>query len=105
MGMYDYIIPECKLPVEVPDGIEWQTKDTPAQFLDTYRITPEGQLIHGAYTFETVPKSERDTHGLPLFRRANPHDEPCDFTGSIMFYGGDYKFCAFFVNGQLTRLV
>jgi len=112
MGMFDYIVPECELPMPVPAGLEWQTKDTPAQFLDTYRITADGQLIHRAYTIETVPESERDDLGLPLWRRVNQHDEPCDFTGSIEFYGGGgpnrdvwYAFCAPFERGKLLKVV
>ena len=111
MGMFDYIVPECKLPITVPDGMEWQTKDTPAQFLDTYQITAGGRLVHWAYDIETVPENGRDKYGLPLFRRVNRRDEDCQFTGGITFYGCGhdasiwYALCAVFDKGKLVNML
>lgn len=52
MGMFDYV--RCEYPL--PDGHGaldgWQTKDTPAQHLDTYVITPDGRLLHAEYDIE-----------------------------------------------------
>lgn len=50
MGLFDYVdcrYPLPKLPPEVPN--DWQSKDTPAQFLDTYVITEDGRLLHRDY--------------------------------------------------------
>ena len=50
MGMFDEVICHYPLPwPEVQDAI-WQSKNTPAQYLDRYEIRSDGTLWHEAYT-------------------------------------------------------
>jgi len=68
MGMFDYVICEYPLPENAPKyatGAEFQTKDTDAQYLETYVITKEGRLIHKAVKYESVPENERPYYGRP----------------------------------------
>ena len=62
MGVFDYLICEHELPDGFdPTGVLFQTKDTPAQWLETYVIREDGGLIdqesgedvelHGAIEF------------------------------------------------------
>lgn len=50
MGMYDHIVCKAKLPGTPPafvtdHGHQFQTKDTPEQYLTTYEITEDGRLL------------------------------------------------------------
>ncbi len=49
MGMFDYLTHE---------GVEYQTKDTPDQYMSSYRIV-NGRLLGEEWHMETVPKAER----------------------------------------------
>jgi len=114
MGMFDYIRCEAKLPVEDVRPGAFQTKDTPAQWLDEYIITAEGQLLHEEYDIED--RSDPNATGLAAFAgimtRVNKRRVPSDFTGEICFYGlhdehkgiGWIEFSAYFVGGQLKEL-
>lgn len=68
MGMFDWIRCEYPLPDE-PNGasIRFQTKDTPNQMLDEYRIDANGDL------WVTTCETERE-------------ERVTDFTGTINFY-------------------
>jgi hypothetical protein len=44
MGMFDEVLCEYPLPQGVPMDATYQSKDTPAQNLDTYRIRPDFDL-------------------------------------------------------------
>jgi hypothetical protein len=49
MGMFDYVRIKWPLPwPEVQDSV-WQSKDTPAQYLDNYEVREDGTLWHEAY--------------------------------------------------------
>ena len=114
MGMYDYINCEAPLDVEGMEGRQFQTKDTPAQFLDTYTITADGKLMHEEYDLR-----EEITDKAPLgmfLHRDDPRTvHLSDFTGSICFYGfkqegrgfsdshGWVSFVALFDDGVLVR--
>ena len=114
MGMYDYVKCEAPLDVAGMDGRKFQTKDTPAQFLDTYRITADGKLLHEQYVLR-----EEVTDAAPLgmyLHRDNPREvHLVNFTGSICFYGfkhaehrakdcrGWVSFVALFEDGVLVR--
>lgn len=88
MGVFDYI--KCEYPIDAPQTIhEWQTKDTPDQFLRTYTISKEGYLLSDGQTV--------------------------DFTGEIRFYGNEringrenyekwWEYSAMFDNGKLLTL-
>jgi hypothetical protein len=62
MGMFDHL--KCKYPL--PDAgdndLEYQTKDTPAQFLDNYEIRADGSLWHLDYDIED--RSDPNAEGL-----------------------------------------
>lgn len=49
MGMFDYLTHE---------GVRYQTKDTPDQYLSEYRIV-NGRLLTDEWHMEEVPKAER----------------------------------------------
>lgn len=121
MGMFDYIVCEYPLPgVEHPEQYEWQTKDTPRQFLDYYRIDAEGQLWHEEYDIEDkspatawinehpgepLPKELEGLMGLAgACTRVNVRWEPEPLTCSICFYSDAGEFTAFFRKGLLFHL-
>jgi len=110
MGMFDYIRVECELPSEVPDieKAEWQSKDTPAQYLDEYFLTPDGKLEHTEYDTE-IEKTDEAPFGFYLHRR-NCRRVFCNkFTGSIRFYAklpsGRFEFCAFVEWGKVIKII
>lgn len=89
MGLYDDITVHYPLPVEGFDGHTFQTKDTPAQWLDKYEIRADGTLWHEAY--DTEDRSDPTTDGIgKLFgclTRVNKRWEPVTgFTGEIEFH-------------------
>lgn len=126
MGMFDYVKCECPLPEGVPEwvkpDIEFQTKDTPAQYMEIYVITAEGRLIHQSVKYETVPENERPYWGKPEWKsdfmkaagcvRSVPTgDVDTQFHGDLSFgcssNSAPYKFCDFvarFTNGQLEYI-
>jgi hypothetical protein len=75
MGLFDYILVQFPLPETAPNWIdkdtEWQTKDTDAQFLETYIITKEGRLIHQTVEYESVPEEERPYYGKPEWEKSS----------------------------------
>lgn len=113
MGMFDYVRCDYPLPVEGANALQYQTKDTPAQYLDNYVITDLGQLFHEAYDIED--RSDQNAEGLKRFRgcmtRVNKRLEPIELTGEIRFYSsfdknwsGWIEFSAYFVAGVLKEL-
>ena len=101
MGMFDYVR---------YNGVEYQTKDTPAQLLDYYDIHEDGTLWHNNYDCEWVEEEEHILKGY--LRQFNERKEFCDkFIGEIRFYrniGKKYKqweeFSAYFVNGKMREI-
>ena len=68
MGMFDDIVCRYALPVEglrISSGFVYQTKDTPAQFLDAYEIREDGTLWHEDYDVEDRSKAS-------VWKRENP---------------------------------
>jgi hypothetical protein len=116
MGMFDYLRCEYPLPAPNAQALDYQTKDTGAQYMDTYVITAEGRLVHEKYDVEdrSDPKAEGLDALLGSMTRVNKRNsEPLDFTGEISFYtGGDYneptrwwiEFSAYFINGLLQSM-
>jgi hypothetical protein len=49
MGLFDRVC--CRYPLPDPEcqDLEYQSKDTPSQWMDNYEITPEGYLLHESY--------------------------------------------------------
>jgi hypothetical protein len=111
MGMFDYIH---------YGGFKYQTKDTPSQFIDDYKIEvdQESGLVYlwlKEYDSEWVDIEDNVVGGY--FKRNNERWVKCeDFDGSIRFYredekNGGYKndawieFKALFSDGQLIKMV
>ena len=103
MGMYDHLYYR---------GDEYQTKDTPAQMLDNYRIEDD-RLWYEEHDSEWVDEEGLFGGGL---RKRNERWVLCDdFDGLIRFYRedldrGGYKadawieYQALFMNGQMLKL-
>lgn len=111
MGVYDQL--RCKYPLPRPgaNDLDYQTKDTPAQFIDNYEIREDGSLWHEAYDVED--RSDPNSEGLAaLFgcmARVNPRWERVDITGEIVFYTDDepgvwVEWSAYFIGGQLQSM-
>lgn len=129
MGMFDDI--RCKYPLPLPQyqENEFQTKDTPSQWMDLYEIREDGTLWREDYDTEDQSergKWERENPGLELppsiknnptawcgcAARVNKRWAPvADFVGEIAFYNcigpkreGWVEFSAYFVGGKLNQL-
>ena len=94
MGVFDNIIVEYPLPGLLDRGWDWdwQTKDTPAQFMDVYKIDGDGELWHQAYEIEdqSDPNAEGIRRFVGTMTRVNKRWEAVPtFTGTIRFYDGD----------------
>lgn len=120
MGMFDRI--KCRHNLSHVEGLddadvaalEYQTKDTPSQFLDQYEIREDGTLWVETYDIE----DRSDPNAVGLMRicgamtRVNKQWKPVsDFIGEIRFYtslgehhSGWLEFSAYFVRGK-TDLV
>ena len=103
MGLFDDLRCHYPLPIEGANALDYQTKDTPAQFLDRYEIRADGTLWHYAYEIEADPDEADRLHRS----RRNRSWEPVEhFTGEIVFYsdtdeGKWLEFSAYFVRGKL----
>jgi len=99
MGMFDYLrIDKAMLPVQLPDGMreDWQTKDTPEQYLRTYQIT-----------------ADRELHLLKWDKEKEGYFFECaldDYHGDLRFYTSHptthewFEFNARFTDGKLSRI-
>lgn len=112
MGMFDNLMCKYPLPTDIDLKNEmFQTKDTPAQFLDTYEIREDGTLWHENHDIED--HSDPNAKGIIKFignmTRVNYRWEPVkNFLGEIRFYT-DYnknwiEFSSYFVDGQLNQI-
>ena len=122
--MFDYITCEYPLSLDGANKLKYQTKDTPAQLSDNYKITKDGFLMHQEYDIED--KSER-----AKWIAENPNkEEPrwsagslagrssqinkkwveTDFTGKIFFYDfwkgdqGWIEWRADFKDGKIKKI-
>lgn len=117
MGVFDHI--KCLLPLPDWDGdpdTEFQTKDTPYQFMSNYMIGRDGKLYEEVQEWETVPPEEREFppdhkfHNIVGVMRVKKSwiEEVEDFHGDIRFYNyvnGDFvEFVARFTDGVCTRI-
>lgn len=108
--MYDVICCKYPLPAGPADG--WQTKDTPAQYLDLYEIRADGTLWHEEYDIED--QSDPDAEGITALAgcmtRVDKRWAQCNMTGEIKFYQfadkseGWIEYSAYFVDGDLREL-
>lgn len=109
MGMFDDLRCKYPLPVKGANALAYQTKDTPAQYLDNYEIREDGTLWHEAY--ETRME---ETKAAPLgfyLHRDNKRWEPEEMTGELRFYttlppnhSGWIEWSAYFEAGKIARL-
>ena len=111
MGMFDYMKCKYPLPGAGDNNREYQTKDTPAQFLDNYEIRADGSLWHLDYDIEdrSDPNAEGLARLVGRLSRVNERWEPVPFIGEIRFYRyvsetDNAEFSAYFVNGMLNFL-
>ena len=106
MGMFDTI--KYK-------GEEYQSKDTPKQFCDQYKIEADQDSGHEYLWTEEYDAEwiQDDKHILGSYLKTSNHHWVCcdDFTGDIVFYRNvdrTYKkwnqYSASFVNGQMTKI-
>jgi hypothetical protein len=120
--MFDYLRCCYPLPDGLKDDLEYQTKDTPAQFMERYTITEEGRLVHHAVDYEDTPQAERPFPDAPdgswraLAGRIRPvpiGDVDVPYHGSLRFYTGDSfgqldhwwrEYVALFDHGKLLKL-
>lgn len=81
MGMFDWV--EWQ-------GQQYQTKDTPRQLCDNYRIDDRGQLWQEEYDAEWVEDPER-LFGAYIKQTNQRWVEVKDFTGPMRFYREDQE--------------
>ena len=122
MGMYDYVKCEYPLPVAGANEFQYQTKDTPCQWLDLYVIKADGTLWHEEYDIEDHSKLSQWAKDHPgeippeklksilsmagCMTRVNKRLVSEELTGGIRFYDwnkdrGMIEWCTFFIKGQL----
>lgn len=94
MGMFDYLKCEYPLPVEGANDLEYQTKDTPAQYMDIYTIRADGTLWY-----------------RPFSDQPQEWEPAPDFTGEIRFgtttgarRTGSIEWSAYFEAGKVVRM-
>lgn len=124
MGMFDDLKCKYPLPLVGANDVDYQTKDTPSQFMDKYEIREDGTLWHEDYDIEDRSEAgqwQKSNPGKEL-----PHElsglrsiDGCMskinklwkrelFTGEIRFYGHlgtDWiEWSSYFVDGKLREL-
>jgi hypothetical protein len=128
MGMFDDIKCSYPLPVEGANALNYQTKDTPAQYCDLYEIREDGTLWHQVYDTEDQSeagkwKKENPGKDLPesldhllsfcgCAARVNARwEQESDFIGEIRFYttiapnnSGWIEWSAYFEGGKVVRM-
>lgn len=107
--MFDDIRCKYPLPVDGANDLDYQTKDTPEQQLDSYEIREDGTLWHEAYDlrFEETTKAPLGFY----IHRDNLRWEQVPITGEVRFYttippnhSGWIEWSAYFVDGKINQL-
>jgi hypothetical protein len=115
MGMFDNLVAECELPAIGNTPRVFQTKDTPAQWLDTYKIDADGLLWHEVYDIEdrSDPKADGLKSMVGSMTRVNKRwVRESGFTGEIVFYtfadekrqDGWLEYSAYITDGELVAM-
>lgn len=114
MGLFDYIKCGYQLPIEGANALEFQSKDTPAQYMELYEIREDGSLWHEVYDTEdrSDPKAEGLMRIAGIMTRVNKRFLPVsDFVGELRFYttigkhhSGWIEFSSYFEDGKLSKL-
>jgi len=93
MGMFDFLKCDYPLPIgyEKLQDHEFQTKDTPEQYLLRYLITKDGRLKEGYEKKEEVVAEETEQEegsrlSSLIKKRKEQQEEFLDFHGDINFY-------------------
>lgn len=107
MGMYDVVKCHHPLPGLGILEAEFQTKDTPEQFLDNYELRADGTLWHQAY--DLADRSTPEASWVGSVTKTNPRWERTLLSGVLTFHGEDpdhgwLEFQALFVDGTLQDL-
>ena len=108
--MFDNLRCEYPLKTKGANELRYQTKDTPSQYLDNYKIKEDGTLWHEEYDVED--KSDPNTKGLEGLRGMLPPVNQRwvqeNITGEIRFYsdlkGKWIEYSAYFVDGKLNQI-
>lgn len=104
MGVFDYVTCHYDVPgVENISKIEFQSKDTDAQYLNQYEIRADGTLWHHAHDIR-VEVTDKAPLGA-WFHRINERWEQVMFTGEIEIYSGDYDIQFWFRDGVVKDYV
>ncbi len=113
MGMFDHFRCEYPLPIAAAQNLEFQTKDTPSQFLDLYKIDKDGMLWYQAYDIEdrSDPSAKGIERMFGALTRVNKRWVAEPYTGEIRFYthlDEAYErwieFSAYFTGGKIQVL-
>jgi hypothetical protein len=127
MGMFDDLKCEYPLPLAGANDLNYQTKDTNAQYLDRYEIRADGTLWHEEYETEDRSKLGQWVEAHPgqetpeelkgfgalsgLMSSVNKRWVQEQITGEICFYTtlgekhtGWIEWSAYFVAGKLKEL-
>ena len=112
MGMFDELKCKYLLPDPIHNTLDYQTKDTPAQFLDEYEIREDGTLWHEEYDLED--RSDPNAKGVMklagFMTKVNRQWHfLSDFTDCIRFYTHDenkrwIQYAALFDHGKLIKI-
>lgn len=111
MGMFDDVICQYPLPIPEAQGFWFQSKCTPAQFLDKYEIRADGTLWHLEYDGR-IEETDKAPLGFWM-HRDNERWEQVDYTGEleIHHYEGEaphgtwYSFRFWFRDGVVRDVV
>lgn len=108
MGMFDYV--EVDKSWGLPDA-EWQTKDTPNQYLDSFRIEADGSISEQVYETEdqSAPNAEGLMRLVGCMARVNlQRVQVKDYRGRIDFYSTIddvwHEYSALFNDGKLIDI-
>jgi hypothetical protein len=99
MGMFDQLFYK---------GEEYQTKDTPAQLLDNYKIEQNPDdghwyLWHEEYDTDWVDDADRFGGGYS--KQYNHRWVACeDFDGNLRFYNNDREYRSLFMDGRMLKI-
>ena len=119
MGMFDDLRCDYPLPAEGANALAYQTKDTPAQYMEQYVIREDGTLWGEEY--DTEDQSDPNAEGLSRLigcaTRVNKRPvQVADFTGELRFYtfekdsfddrdpGSWVEWSSYFVDGKLKEV-
>ena len=109
MGMFDKV--RCFYPLPWPEvqDTTWRSKDTPAQYLDSYEIREDGTLWHEVYTARWE-KDHTAPLGFNLYRDDVHWAQVSDFCGELGILhsvqsGGWYRVRFWFRDGKVCDMI